>query len=185
DTSISFSDFYAALVGERTGLKVRFNGTPIKLAFEGPMTSRPSLKIEGTLAADSPSLREVMRWAGRPELPTGRGFGPIALKAQARLTNGSLALSNVHVELDGNAAEGVMTFTSTPQALQGTLAADKLDLTTYASAVRLFTSNASGWDWQPIMLDGLSGMDLDLRLSSRQVLIGKAKLGRTPNAAHL
>src|SRR5262249_15286232 len=71
------------------------------------------------------------------------------------------------------------------QALQGTLAADKLDLTTYASAVRLFTSNTSGWDWQPIMLDGLSGMDLDLRLSSRQVLIGKAKLGRTAIAANL
>jgi len=185
DTSIGITDFYAALVGDRSGLKVRFNGTPIKLAFEGAISSRPSLKIEGTLAADSPSLREVMRWGGRPDLPGSRGFGPFALKAQTSLTNGSLALSNVHVELDGNAAEGVMTFTSTPQALQGTLAADKIDLSTYSTTLRFLADNARGWDWQPIVLEGLSGMDLDLRLSSRQVTIGQAKLGRTGVAANL
>jgi AsmA protein len=184
DTSISISDFHAALVGDRAGLKVRFSGTPIKLAFEGAMSSRPSLKIEGTLAADSPSLREVMRWGGKPDLP-GRGFGPFALKAQTSLTNGSLALSNVHVELDGNAADGVMTFTSTPQALQGTLATEKLDLTTYSSTMRFLATNARGWDWQPFVLDVLSGTDLDLRLSSRQVIIGQAKLGRTAIAANL
>ncbi|MGH6658823.1 MAG: AsmA family protein, partial [Sphingomicrobium sp.] len=61
DGSIQLNDFLAALVGERSGLKVRLAGSPLKVAFDGHMSYRPTLKIEGTLAADAASLREAVR----------------------------------------------------------------------------------------------------------------------------
>ena len=53
DGTLSLSDFLAALTGDRTGLKVRLTGAPFKLAFDGNMSHRPTLKIEGALAADA------------------------------------------------------------------------------------------------------------------------------------
>ena len=53
DTTISFTDFTAALRGDRSGLKIRLAGAPLKLAFDGYLSHRPTLKMEGTLAADA------------------------------------------------------------------------------------------------------------------------------------
>jgi AsmA protein len=179
DAAITLTDFAAALAGNRSGLKLRLSGAPMKLAFEGTWSTRPTLKIEGTVAADTASLRHTLRWAGLKPL-SGGGFGRFALKAKTSVSGGTFAFSTVNVELDGNAAEGVLTFASDGrQTLQGTLAANELDLTPYVSAIRLLTSNERDWNQLPIMLDGLSGFDLDLRLSAAKMTIAHAKLGRT------
>jgi AsmA protein len=155
------------------------------VAFEGAMSTRPTLKVEGTLAADTASLRETLRWAGHRPL-TGGGFGRFALKAKTNISGGTIALSGVNVELDGNTAEGVLTFaTDGRQTLQGTLAAEEMDLTPYVGAVRFLTTNERDWNRGPISLDGLNGFDLDLRLSSQKITLARAKLGRTAVAANL
>jgi AsmA protein len=185
DASISLTDFAAALVGDRTGIKIRLSGAPVKAAFDGSLSMRPTLKIDGTLAADAPSLRDTLRWAGLKPL-TGGGFGPFALKAKTNVSGGTISLSTVNVELDGNTAEGVLTFaTDGRQTLQGTLAANELNLTPYISTVRLLTSNERDWNRVPISLDGLNGFDLDLRLSAARMVIARAKIGRTAIAANL
>ena len=183
DATISLTDFVAALQGDRSGLKIRLAGAPFKFAFDGYLSYRPTLKMEGTLAADAASLRDTLRWAGQ-QPPPGGGFGRFALKAQTNVVGGTIGLSGVNIELDGNAGEGVLTFDGR-QALQGTLAAEGLDLTPYTSAVRLLTSGERGWDSKPIALDGLEGVHLDLRLSAARVNIASAKLGRTAVAANL
>jgi AsmA protein len=53
------------------------------------------------------------------------------------------------------------------------------------STVRLLTGGERGWDSKPIALEGLDGIDLDLRLSAARVTIASAKLGRTAVAANL
>jgi len=183
NTTISLTDFVAALEGDRSGLKVRLAGAPFKFAFDGYISHRPTLKMEGMLAADAASLRDTLRWAGQ-QPPPGGGFGRFALKAQTNVVGGTVGLSGVNVELDGNAGEGVLTFDGR-QTLQGTLAAEGLDLTPYVSTVRLVTSGERGWDSKPIALDGLDGVQLDLRLSAARVNIANAKLGRTAVAANL
>ena len=183
DATISLTDFVAALQGDRSGLKIRLAGAPFKFAFDGYLSYRPTLKMEGTLAADAASLRDTLRWAGQ-QPPPGGGFGRFALKAQTNVVGGTIGLSGVNIELDGNAGEGVLTFDGR-QTLQGTLAAEGLDLTPYISAVRLLTSGERGWDSKPIALDGLEGVHLDLRLSAARVNIASAKLGRTAVAANL
>jgi AsmA protein len=185
DTSLTMGDFAAALAGDRSGLKVRLTGTPLKLAFEGNWSSKPTLRVEGTVAADATSLRDTFRWAGLKPL-SGGGFGRFALKAKTNVSSGTIELSTVNVELDGNVAEGVMTFaTDGRQTLQGTLAADELDLTPYISTIRLLTSNEREWNRLPLAIDGLTGFDLDLRLSAAHITVARAKLGRTAIATNL
>ena len=186
DLSVSMSDFAAALSGDRSGLKVRLAGAPFKLAFDGYMASRPTLRVAGQLAADSPSLRDAARWAGQKPF-VGGGFGRFALKAQTNVVGGVVSLSGVNVELDGNTAEGVLTFaTDGRQMLQGTLAADAVDLTPYVSTMRLLSGRERDWSRVPISLEGLTSLDLDLRLSAaRVVLSSSAKLGRTAIGANL
>jgi AsmA protein len=185
DSAITLTDFAAALAGDRSGLKVRLNGAPIKLAFEGNWSAKPTLRVEGTLAADSPSLRDTLRWWGVKPL-SGGGFGRFALKAKTNVSSGSVALSAVNVELDGNAAEGVLTFANDGrQTVQGTLAADDLNLTPYISTIRLLTNNDRDWNRMPMAVEGLNGFDLDLRLSAGHMTVARAKLGRTAVAVNL
>jgi AsmA protein len=185
EASVTISDFLAALSGDTSGLKLRLSGAPLRLAFEGVMSNRPSFKVDGTLSADAPSLREALRWTGDTPLPGG-GFGRFTLKAKANMVGGAMALSGVNLELDGNAAEGVLTYaTNGRRTWQGTLAAEELDLTPYVSTIRLLTTNAREWDRMPIALDGLTGFEIDLRLSAGKVTIGRAKVGRTAVAASL
>ena len=184
-TSITLADFPAALAGNRTGLKLRLAGAPMKAAFEGSISVKPTLRIEGTVAADAASLRDALIWTGQQPLPGG-GFGRFAIKAQTSVAGGTIGLSGVNVELDGNSAEGVLTFaTDGRQTLQGTLASDTLDLTPYISTVRLLTSNQLEWNNGRITLDGLSGIDFDLRLSAANVVMSNAKIGRTAIGANL
>ena len=183
DATFSFTDFVAALHGDKSGLKVRLGGAPFKFAFDGYISYRPTLKMEGTLAADTASLRETLRWAGQ-QTPPGGGFGRFALKAQTNVVGGTIGLSGVNVELDGNSGEGVLTFDGR-QTLQGTLAAESLDLTPYVSTVRFLTGGERGWDMRPIELDGLEGIDVDLRLSAARVTVANARLGRTVVVANL
>ena len=184
EASFTLTDFLAALSGQRSGVKVRLTGTPLKLAFDGAGSAQPTLKAEGTLSVDAPSLREVMRWTGETKIPFG-GFGRFALRAQSTITGGVASLANVNVELDGNSAEGVLTLsTGDHRMVQGTLAAEGLDLTPYVSGLRLMANNErGGWDQLPITLDGLADLNLDLRLSAASIKIAKAQLGRTAVAA--
>jgi AsmA protein len=185
DASVTLADFPAALLGNRTGLKLRVAGAPMKAAFEGSISVKPTLKIEGTLAADAASLRSALVWTGHNPLPGG-GFGRFAIKAQTKVVGGTIGLSSVNVELDGNSAEGVLTFaTDGRQTLQGTLAAGTLDLSPYVSTVRLLASNQREWNSSRITPDGLSGIDFDLRLSAANVVVSNAKLGRTAIGANL
>src|SRR5262245_40826310 len=185
DGSVSASDFVALLSGDRSGLKARLASAPLKLAFDGTVANRSSLMMEGPATVDSLSLRNALRWTGQ-QPPAGGGFGRFALKARANVVGGSVALTNVNVELDGNVAEGVMTYSNNGrQTLQATLAADALDFSPYISTVRLLASGARDWNRQMFDLNALSSTDLDMRLSAARVTVGASKLGRTAFGANL
>lgn len=185
DASVTLADFAAALGGNRSGVKLRLSGAPMNAAFEGAFSVKPTLKVEGTLAADAVSLRRAMTWAGHEPLPGG-GFGRFAIKAQTSVVGDTISLSSVNVELDGNSAEGVLSFANEGrQTLQGTLAADTLNLTPYISTVRLLGGNQQAWNDSRLAPEGLSGMDFDLRVSAANVVMGSAKVGRTAIGANL
>ena len=183
--SISLSDFIAALSGDRSGVKARIASTPLKVAFDGSIANHSSAILGGTLTIDSPSLRNALRWTGQPS-PASGGFGRFALKARADVVGGSIALTNVNVELDGNVAEGVITYANNGrQTLQATLASETLNFTPYISTFRLLANGARDWNRQLFDLNGLMTTDLDMRLSAARLTIGASKLGRTAIGANL
>ncbi len=185
DGSISLSDFLAALSGERSGLKIKVASARLKFAFDGTVANPVSLMMEGTLSADSASLREALRWIGQPP-PDSGGFDRFALKARASMIGSSVALTNVNIEIDGNVAEGVMTYANNGrQTLQATLAAGTLDFTPYVKTIRLLASGARDWNRQLFDLRALSATDLDMRLSAAKVIVGSTKLGKTALGANL
>ena len=185
EASLALSDFLAALTGKNSGVKLRLTSQPLNFAFDGTASNEPTLKVAGTLDVESPSLRDALRWAGQRRVPFG-GFRRFALRAQSDISNGKVSLTNVNVELDGNRAEGVLTLsTDDHRAVQGTLAADTLDLTPYVKGARFMATNERTWDHLPIALDGLADFNLDLRLSAASVKIANAHLGRTAAAANM
>jgi AsmA protein len=185
DVSVNLGDFFSALSGARSGVKLRLASSLLKLGFDGHFSYRPTLKVEGNLSADGMSLRSALRWTGQTP-PPGGGLGHFTLKSQTNIVGTTLALSNVNVELDGNSAEGVLTVTSDDRAvLQGTLAAESFDATPYISTIRLLSANERDWSSAPIDLGGLSGTEFDLRLSAARVQVGSVKVGRTAAAATL
>jgi AsmA protein len=185
DVSLTLTDFTAALAGKTSGLKLRVGGAPGKIAFDGSIGTQPTLKVAGTLAADSPSLRKALVWAGQRPLP-GAGFEHFTLKADASVVGGTIALSGVNIELDKNRAEGVLAFAvDGRRTLQGTLAADTLDLRPYTSAIHFMGNNQHEWNDGHVSLNGMSSFDVDLRLSAATVTLSDAKLGRTAIAANL
>lgn len=183
DATLSLTDFVAALTGDRSGIKLRLSGAPLKFAYDGHISHRPTLKMEGTLAADAASLRDTLRWGAHWTSPVG-GFSRFTLKGQINIAGRTVSLSGANIELDGNVGEGVLTFSGDGrQLLQGTLAAEAIDLTPYVAAFRLFAGN--GWNRQSITSMGLAGVDVDLRLSAGRMTLGSVKLGRTALAANL
>ncbi len=184
EASLTLSDFLAALKGERSGIKLRLAGEPIKAAFDGATSGQPAFKVDGTLSVESPSLRDALHWAHMTDLPFG-GFGRFALRAQGSIAGNMVSLSGVNVELDGNSAEGVIALSTDHHTVQGTLAADALDFTPYVSGVHLLAANERNWDGLPIALEGLADFDLDLRLSAAGIKIASVQLGRTAIAANM
>jgi AsmA protein len=126
-----------------------------------------------------------LRWAGLRSLPGG-GLGRFAIRGQANVAGSNFSLTGVNLELDGNVAEGVLAFANDGRPLlQGTLAADTVDVAPYVSTLRLLSQDEREWSNRQISLEGLTGIDLDLRLSAARVALTGAQLGRTAVAANL
>jgi AsmA protein len=185
DASLALANFRNALEGDNSALKFRASAGPLKLAFDGVMGYRPSLRIDGALAADAASLREALVWGGGRALPSG-GLGLFAIKARATITGRAISLSDLNVELDGNVAEGVLSYATTGrQNFQGTLAVDSLDLNPYVSTFQLIAENTRDWDRRSLMLEWFNGWEADVRLSAARVRLPHAELGRTAVAANM
>jgi AsmA protein len=185
DASLTLSDFLAALTGQPSGVKLRLTSTPLNLVFDGTASNWPTLKMAGTLDIDSPSLRDALYWTSGSQVPFG-GFERFALRAQSNIDNDAISLTDVNVDLDGNKAEGVLTLAiDGHRAVEGTLAADALDLTPYVAGVRLMATDEHTWDRLPIALNGLADFDLDMRLSAGSVKVADAELGRTAVQANM
>jgi AsmA protein len=185
EAGLNVADFYAALTGQPSGLKFRLSSTPLKVAFDGTLSSRSPAKIDGAVTADATRLRDVLRWIGKSP-PVEGGFNRFTLNAQVSMVGGAASLTGANIELDGNVAEGVVSYTAGERnSLKGTLAAEAIDLTPYAATFHFLANNAREWNHAQMPLDDIAALDLDLRLSAAQVKIAGTKIGRTATAANL
>jgi len=168
----------------RSPVRFRFENDFLRAGFEGAFAFRKGLQAEGGLSVESRSLRGLLAAFGI-EVPTRGGFGPLSLKSRAQITPVALTASNLSIELDGNRADGTLSLAIEGKRpmLQGTLAADTADFSTYMSGFSLTDADKHSWSTEPLDIKPLSGFDLDLRLSAGKIVFGKTAAQKVALAA--
>jgi AsmA protein len=182
--SVQIADSGALGENAKSAVRLRFETDSLRAGFEGNFAFRKGLQAEGALSLDSRSLRTLLAAFGI-EVPTRGGFGSFSLKSRAQITPAALTTSNLSIELDGNRADGTMSLAIDGKrpVLQGTLAADTADFSTYMSGFSLVTADKRDWSREPLDIKPLSGFDLDLRLSAGKIIFGKAEALKVALAA--
>ncbi len=178
--SLVIADTAAIAKGQRSGMRLRLELEPGRLAYEGGIVlAANALQAEGNFSADGRSLRDTLALFGIA-LPAKNGFGRFSLKSAVTLTPIALTFSNLSVELDGNRADGGFTLKrdGNRSTLQGTLASEAADLSIYGGAVQLMASYTRDWNRTPIRSSALHDLDIDFRLSCGKLTVGKIEIGK-------
>lgn len=178
--SIVITDTAALAKGQRSGIKLRIELDPARIAYEGGVLVRDAaLQADGLFSADGRSLRDALALFGITA-PSPNGFGRFSMKSAVTLTPITLTLFNLALELDGNRADGGFTWKrdGNRSILQGTLASETTDLTIYSGAIQLMSPNARDWNRSPIETSALQNFDVDLRLSCGKLTIGRIEIGK-------
>jgi len=178
--TLVIADTAALAKGQRSSVRFRVEADPVRLAYEGGITFRESsLQSEGAFIADGRSLRDALALFG-VSAPSPTGFGRFSAKATVSLTPIALSFTNLALELDGNRADGGLTWKrdGTRSILQGTLASETTDLSVYQNPLRLISATGREWNRNALDTSALQNFDLDLRLSYGKLIIGKIEIGK-------
>ena len=161
------------------GSPVRFAiaSTPLRISFNGTALGIDGADLEGDASVSTPSLRKVIAWLGTP-LGNGSILGPASIAGRLSWHGSGLSFSKASFSLDGNEAQGVASidFSGARPAIQGTIAAAKLDLSPYFEAARADASANGPWPFAATRLPVADFVDCDLRLSVSEVLIGAMRM---------
>jgi AsmA protein len=158
--------------------RIAIASTPIRASFSGNISRLAGLQFEGPANLSTPSLRRLIAWLGAPGEP-GSTLGAAAIAGKLNWSGSTIAFNEARFELDGNAADGNVSaaLDGARPAIHGTLALNRLDLTPYLEAFRADLNSAVPGTGRPISMPVLSAVDLDLRFSTDEVLLGSARVG--------
>lgn len=188
DQSVQFNGSVADPIALNEGLastaRLAVAAAPFRLSFSGSVSRVSDLQVDGATTISTPSVRHLMTWLGVPAEPAAT-LGAASIEGKLNWTRPTLVIADAKVELDGNHAEGALAanFSGPRPRLQGTLAADTLDLSPYLESLRAELTGQGSWVLAPIRVPSLAAVDVDARISAGQVLVGTAQLGDVGVAA--
>ncbi len=167
-------DLYA---GKGSPVRFAIASTPLRLSFNGKALGLDGADFEGDASVSTPSLRKVVAWLGTP-LGNGSILGPASIEGQLAWHGSELSFSKASFNLDGNDARGAVSVDlgGARPAIQGTIAAAKLDLSPYFEAASADLGVNGPWPFAATRLPVADLVDCDLRLSVNEVLIGGVRL---------
>ncbi len=168
-------EFFA---GRSSPMTVALRATPLRLSFQGSALPARQMALDGDLNVSTPSLRQALAWIGRG-IGDGPTLGAASIAGKTKMVGSTFNLSDATVELDGNEAKGGVSIAlaDARPRFQGTLAFDKLDITSYLESFRAALAGSSDWEPAPINVGVLRDADLDFRISAREVAMGAARVG--------
>ncbi|WP_421724734.1 AsmA family protein [Bauldia sp.] len=168
------------LAGGSSPLRFAFSATPLTLAFDGTALQLDGTQLEGDIEMATPSVRRVAEWMGT-DIGSGTIFAAGSVDGRINWLGPSVAITDATIELDGNAADGALSamIGDGRSTLQGTLAFETLDLTSYAEALQAAAEVNGSWLAAPTVmpLDAMGAVDV--RLSTNELTVGDASFGRT------
>jgi AsmA protein len=172
----------ALVSGGVSPLRFAIAATTLRASFEGDASSTAgSPRFAGRAAVATPSLRRTLGWLGTAT-DAGATFGAASVDGTVNLVGLTATFETATVELDGNRADGSLTIVvAGPRpAVQGTLRADRLDLTPYVEAARAGITADGPWPIAPTRLPLADAINVDVRFSVGEVVVaGAMHLGGT------
>jgi AsmA protein len=163
--------------GKGSSVRLAIASTSLRVSFNGKALGLDGADFEGDASVSTPSLRKVVAWLGTP-MGNGSILGPASIAGRLSWHGSGLSFSKASFSLDGNEAQGVASidFGGARPAIQGTIAAAKLDLSPYFEAARADASANGPWPFAATRLPIADMVDCDVRLSVSEVLIGSVRL---------
>jgi AsmA protein len=147
-------------------------------AFTGQALMRDGLALDGTIKAETGSVRDLARWA-KIEVPDGPGFGAAKVNGQLVFTPKALKLSKARVSLDGLMAMGDLSLALAGRPfLTANLGFDVIDVNRYLPPRADTPPPAAGWSSALISFAGLSSVDGKLRLTANSLVYRDLKTGK-------
>ena len=150
----------------------------LDFAFNGQALMRDGLALDGTIKAETGSVRDLARWA-MIDVPDGPGFGPAKVNGQLAFTPKALKLSKARVSLDGLMAMGDISLALTGRPfVTASLGFDVIDLNRYLPPRADAPPPAAGWSSALISFAGLGSIDGKLRLTANSLVYRDLKTGK-------
>ena len=182
------------LAGRGTRVTIAVTSDFLNAGFFGAIGSDGS--VSGAASLRTASLKDIAAWLGHP-VSAGAGLGPLEIHATVVARDRAVSLTDLAAKIDGMNLKGHLDadLGAAVPAIDGVLAIDRLDLSTYlradpptpvaARAVAPSGPAAGGWSKSAIKLDLLKLANGKLILNADAVDVLHLKLGRTVIAVTL
>lgn len=173
---IAFDELRPAsfIAGSKSPFSGSITSAQGKLVFSGEIEQGASgLKAKGQSKFETRSIRDFARWSGA-DLPLGGLVDALALDGEFSFDKQTLSWPAISLVLGRDRLDGALSarIENDRVAFNGTLAAEKLDLTNFFVPFSQARSDMGSWTGERFDLAALTGGDLDLRLSAASVKIG-------------
>lgn len=162
-------------------LDLSVSGPIVDAALEGQVILADGVQVQGSLELTIPRLRDFGVWTGI-SIPDGKGLGEFKAAGTFNWTEGRILFDEGDFSLDGNTAQGTLALDmGEPRpTLAGTLALQRFALAPYLTPAPPATAPAPSAGTQPVIDATLLRLiDLDLRLSTAEVIGAPVSLGET------
>ncbi|WP_414471531.1 AsmA-like C-terminal region-containing protein [Microvirga sp. M2] len=156
-------------------LAIAAQSARLNLQGDAQLGINPGMTGEGGIEARS--VRDFARWSG-VKLPFGPLVRAFSVRGDFSFDRRRLSWPSATVKLGDDKLEGTMAvhFDTERPVITGTLAADDLDLTDLFAPFAQARTSSGSWSEDPLDLAGVTGSDLDLRLSASSAHLGKLRV---------
>lgn len=188
----------ALMSGETSKLAMKVDSEPVTFSFDGAARNTDALGLQGALALDVPSIRELAAWTGQPLDFPGEGLGPFNIAGDLEMMGAKVALTDAKIRLDEINGNGLFAVDATGAKpfIKAELSVEELNLNPYlppeqegaaAGGTSGGGGEAGGGDWsdEPIDVSALGLLNADLAFNAGGILFKDVKIGKSSLAVVL
>jgi AsmA protein len=167
----------ALAAGRASPFRIDASAPLAGLALTGELMLGDEQRFSGRAAFITRSLRDFTVWSS-VALPLSDMIGPFALDGEVRADGQGISWPAARLTLGNDRLDGALFWRADGErrTITGTLAADRLDLTGFATALARLRPSPGGWSPVAFNLPPQNGTDLDLRLSASSARIGPTRV---------
>jgi AsmA protein len=157
--------------GQPSPVRMQLGGHHGDLTITGELALAGEPRLNGQVAASTPSLDAFLAWSGLARTLPGSPL-PLAIAGEIALSRNEVALPRDRFVLGSGRLDGaaMMRLDTERRSIRATLAADALDFSDLLGFAR------RPWRAAPVDLEALRRADLDLRLSASSIALGGVTL---------